>query len=588
MNEPALLKEEAIGQERDFELALSACLEAIEQGATAAEVVAAYPAHEELADLIGLAQAIQAVPLPAPRAPLVFRPAVTKSPSLVPLRAYGPRALRWLPRVSRGAQPALRAAVVLVPLLLGWSIISPSSVSAMPGQPLYPIKRLKEQVELVTALSETARAERRLAHVDARLAEASSEAVDARTRASLLADAAVEAQRVLESVQEFAEPAAARVQAVADQFVQLTPTAEARREPAQVDRGPVASATTAAAPKQQATDPRPSLPPTSVSGAGERASTPSAPKPAAPSPAVIVAVPTSASPRQTVEASSGARGQTPTLGLPTITSNPPRAAATSESRPPSRAAQQAMVIAARPTLRPTLAAVVEQAEQTPTAEPRGGPTATSAPATAAAGIETRQVSSLGAGTAQQPTEQPKDDKAAAAEPKADAKPKVDGTPKADPTQKAEAAPGPSSAAVGATAKAENSDKGPATPRVDVTPNADSTPGAERSEKPENTPKPNGAVRSAATSKPEATPKPGDKPKAETTPRPDEKPKADAAPKADATPKPGDTANVSERPRAESAPGPVATPAVDHKPRAEATPTPNTRSDTKPAPAKGKP
>ncbi|MBI4493170.1 MAG: hypothetical protein HY690_10310 [Chloroflexi bacterium] len=197
-------------EERDFELALAACLDEVERGqATPAQAVARYPQYPELAELVELAQAIRVVSLPRPAS----APARTWPPSGYtlsrPVRAQG---RRWRLITSLSTAPALRAAVVLVPLLLVWSALAPVTQAAMPGDPLYPLKRFQEQVALVTTLDEAGRAELRLALMGIRLQEAGSETLDGRTRSSLLADAAEEARLALESAQRLPEPAAARVQ----------------------------------------------------------------------------------------------------------------------------------------------------------------------------------------------------------------------------------------------------------------------------------------------------------------------------------------------------------------------------------------
>lgn len=181
-----------------FELALAECLEALERGeSTPAEAAARYPQFTDLADLLRLAAAIRALPAPerparqpAPGAACALETSGQPAAPAELIRIGGRRAaVRALP-----IRPALRAAAALAPLLLGWSLVAPAAQAAIPGEPLYPVKRLWEQVELAVALDDASRAEARLAHLSARVAEAAHPTLDPRLRDGLLADAEVEAR----------------------------------------------------------------------------------------------------------------------------------------------------------------------------------------------------------------------------------------------------------------------------------------------------------------------------------------------------------------------------------------------------------
>jgi hypothetical protein len=217
-------------------LALDECLALLQHGeATPAQAAARHPEHAEMEDLLVLAQALRNLPQPeraSPRPLHAWLPAeaATKTEQAPPLPVAG-RRLHMLPRrealVHLARRPGLRAAMALAPLMLAWSTIAPAAQASGPGEPLYPIKRLWEQVELAIATDDIARAQVRLSLVERRMQEASSITVDARMREGLLMEAMSEVQ--------YLRKAAARVPEAVTQEV-TTRVEELRRRGVDAER----------------------------------------------------------------------------------------------------------------------------------------------------------------------------------------------------------------------------------------------------------------------------------------------------------------------------------------------------------------
>lgn len=161
---------------RRFETALDDCMELLRAGASVEDCLSRYSDHaDELRPLVSLASAVISVPTPRPDAATVVAhrnqmlDAVRDSETR---RKRGPAALRWVPRLGRGSQARSlpRAAFVLtiVVLLLGIAggTLFTATRDSLPGQGLYPLKRLGENIRLSLTLDPVAhqqlRAEYRL------------------------------------------------------------------------------------------------------------------------------------------------------------------------------------------------------------------------------------------------------------------------------------------------------------------------------------------------------------------------------------------------------------------------------------------
>jgi hypothetical protein len=98
--------------------------------------------------------------------------AVTESPQPARPVARG-RVHRRGATLVRAA--AIAAAVLVVCSALGWGV-NTVAAAALPGDPLYGVKRAQEAIALATALGDASRGERLVAIADHRLTEASAEA----------------------------------------------------------------------------------------------------------------------------------------------------------------------------------------------------------------------------------------------------------------------------------------------------------------------------------------------------------------------------------------------------------------------------
>ena len=134
--------------------ALARCLAAVRSGEmTPEECLAAYPDAAELGDLLAVAGAIAPPPAVAPSAEYRAR---GRALLLDELRAdRRPGVVRWPWAVAHGR---LAAAAALAVALLGGGGAAAASQSALPGDPLHPVKLGTEELRLALATDDAARA----------------------------------------------------------------------------------------------------------------------------------------------------------------------------------------------------------------------------------------------------------------------------------------------------------------------------------------------------------------------------------------------------------------------------------------------
>ena len=148
--------------------ALDQCLLRLQRGDAAEACLAAYPAlGDELRPLLAVAQELQALaterPHPAPHL-AAGRQRFLAQAAQMRARAQGarPRPLAELvrgvftPLLRRGVASTLVATALVVVLLAGTSMIA--SANSLPGDPLYPVKRAAESVQLALVFNEESRA----------------------------------------------------------------------------------------------------------------------------------------------------------------------------------------------------------------------------------------------------------------------------------------------------------------------------------------------------------------------------------------------------------------------------------------------
>jgi hypothetical protein len=148
---------------------LDACLEAMRAGQSLEQALRSYPElAAELRPLLQLAAELTALPEPAPAMHGLMR-ALAQAALAEPRGSQAPQPLRvrfWsLPVLARVAASLVAA------FLLFWGLTAASS-QAVPGNLLYPIKRLTERMHVFLTLNSSDQAELRLVFSERRLAEA--------------------------------------------------------------------------------------------------------------------------------------------------------------------------------------------------------------------------------------------------------------------------------------------------------------------------------------------------------------------------------------------------------------------------------
>jgi hypothetical protein len=148
---------------------LARVLDDLEHGKSIQDCLAEFPEHaEELAPLLQLAGAIKQVPKPVPRPEAVrevirnVRRGVRRNES--PASRFFLRSFWLRPAFVR---TALAACLFIV---LGWTTVRLSAAS-LPGEFLYPVKRLSEQVQYFFTTSPEGKAELHILFADRRTSE---------------------------------------------------------------------------------------------------------------------------------------------------------------------------------------------------------------------------------------------------------------------------------------------------------------------------------------------------------------------------------------------------------------------------------
>jgi hypothetical protein len=184
--------------------ALDAGLAAIKAGQSPHEVLARFPAvRDEAERMLAVAALLSAAPAvgpsPAFRASLRARLVATARAS-EEQRASGLLGLlRWPAPLARW--PSMVAAMVVAAALLG-NVTMTASASALPGELLYPVKRLAERAELTLVGDEDARRSLQFRHAEERLRE--TEALARRGESGRAAEAAADYAAAVEALRPVA------------------------------------------------------------------------------------------------------------------------------------------------------------------------------------------------------------------------------------------------------------------------------------------------------------------------------------------------------------------------------------------------
>ena len=148
-----------------FEEILNDCLERLAQGESIQRCLEMYPDHvQDLAPLLQVARVtMDAASASAPRPEFKARAFYRLSQLASEHRGHIRRLPTWIPALTRPL-----ALVAVVALLIGGTItgLVTASANSVPGEPLYVVKRAKEEVEVRITRSEISRAQ-----VYARLAD---------------------------------------------------------------------------------------------------------------------------------------------------------------------------------------------------------------------------------------------------------------------------------------------------------------------------------------------------------------------------------------------------------------------------------
>lgn len=153
---------------RRFDSVLDDCLTLLGEGASVEDCLARYPDHaDDLRPFISLASAVKGVPTPRPDAAAVeiHRRQMLDAVKQSAARENGhvPVALGWVWRLVGGSHPrpvlrvTLTFAAILLIVGLAASTLLASATDSLPGQALYPLKRLGENIQLSLTLDPVAR-----------------------------------------------------------------------------------------------------------------------------------------------------------------------------------------------------------------------------------------------------------------------------------------------------------------------------------------------------------------------------------------------------------------------------------------------
>jgi hypothetical protein len=212
-------------------------LEEIEDGRSIEDCLAEYPElAEELAPLLHLAGAVKQMPGPVPR-PEAVQQAVSSVRHMVRGDTRAARRFSWRAFLLHPltVSAALAASLVIV---LGWTTVGLSAAS-LPGEFLYPVKRLSEQVQYFFTTSSEGKAEMHILFADRRTEEfimtfEPGERIDQQLLESMLREAASAQQFVDKLPAEFGEVLQKRIE-VCNQH-QLSVLEQAREQTCDCDR----------------------------------------------------------------------------------------------------------------------------------------------------------------------------------------------------------------------------------------------------------------------------------------------------------------------------------------------------------------
>ncbi|RMF28163.1 MAG: hypothetical protein D6759_16395, partial [Chloroflexi bacterium] len=152
---------------RDIETLLEECLLQLRAGASVEECLARYPEQAEaLRPYLTLMAEIRALPRPQarPEAVRAGRERMLAALAAKKQAAPPPTLLERIGQFLGGLRPmapAWRAAVamLLVVVVIGGSLSVVLASESLPGDPLYPVKRASEEVQLFLAFSPATRAQ---------------------------------------------------------------------------------------------------------------------------------------------------------------------------------------------------------------------------------------------------------------------------------------------------------------------------------------------------------------------------------------------------------------------------------------------
>jgi hypothetical protein len=217
--------------------------EEIEKGRSIDECLSEYPEHaEELRSLLQLAGAVKQMPRPMPRREAVQQ-AIRKVRQTVRADTRTARWFSWRAFMLHPVTVRTALATVLV-ILLGWTTVGLSAAS-LPGEFLYPVKRLSEHVQYFFATTSEGKAEMHILFADRRTEEfimtfEPGERIDQRLLESMLREAASAQQFVDELPPEFGKVLRRRIEVCNRQ--QLSVLEHARDRVCECDREIIDSA----------------------------------------------------------------------------------------------------------------------------------------------------------------------------------------------------------------------------------------------------------------------------------------------------------------------------------------------------------
>lgn len=190
-------------------------LEEIEEGRSIEDCLSEYPDHaEELRSLLHLAGAVKQMPGPVPR-PEAVQQAIRNVRQMARTDTRTARRFSWRAFMLHPVTVRTALAAVLV-IVLGWTTVGLSAAS-LPGEFLYPVKRLSEQVRYFFTTSSEGKAEMHILFADRRTEEfimtfEPGERIDQRLLESMLREAASAQQFVDELPAEFGEVLQKRIE----------------------------------------------------------------------------------------------------------------------------------------------------------------------------------------------------------------------------------------------------------------------------------------------------------------------------------------------------------------------------------------